>query len=117
MTAQEALALWRRSGDAFGGGAGLYELGKHALATGDSARARVFLEECLAVARGLGARGVALPAVGAGAYGWPAPEAARALVGAAVADVAAHPGLEVVRFVLTSERLLEAFRDQLGSGR
>lgn len=70
----------------------------------------------LEVARGLGARGVALPAVGAGAYGWPAQEAARALVGAAVDDVAARPGLEVVRFVLTTERMLEAFSSELDAG-
>ncbi|MBM6402259.1 O-acetyl-ADP-ribose deacetylase [Phycicoccus sonneratiae] len=69
----------------------------------------------LAVARGLGARGVAFPAVGAGAYGWPAEEAARVLVGAAVADVAAHPGLDVVRFVLVSDRMLAAFTRALGA--
>ncbi len=69
----------------------------------------------LALALGLGARGVALPAVGAGAYGWPAPEAARTLVGA-VADVAARPGLEVVRFVLTTERMHEAFSSELDAG-
>lgn len=71
----------------------------------------------LSLARGLGARGVALPAIGAGAYGWPPQDAARALVGAALADVAVHPGLEVVRFVLTSPRLLEAFRAELDAGR
>ncbi|HMM94941.1 O-acetyl-ADP-ribose deacetylase [Phycicoccus sp.] len=63
----------------------------------------------LAVARGLGARSVAFPAVGAGAYGWPADEAAEVLVAAARADLAEHDAPDLVRFVLVSDRLLDAF--------
>ncbi|MBI5028152.1 MAG: O-acetyl-ADP-ribose deacetylase, partial [Actinobacteria bacterium] len=61
----------------------------------------------LDVAQDLGARTVAFPAIGAGVYGWDAATAARVAVGA----VAAHPraGIERVRFVLFSERLLAAF--------
>ncbi len=64
----------------------------------------------LAVA--LGARTVAFPAIGAGAYGWDARTAARVAVGAAVT----HPrsGIERVRFVLFSPRLYQAFAVELG---
>jgi len=61
----------------------------------------------LDVACGLGARTVAFPAVGAGVYGWDAATAARVAVDA----VLAHPriGIERVRFVLFSPRLLQSF--------
>ena len=67
----------------------------------------------LDVAQDLGARTVALPAIGAGVYGWDAATAARVAVGA----VAAHPrtGIERVRFVLFSERLLAAFAAELAT--
>ncbi|CAL8973526.1 O-acetyl-ADP-ribose deacetylase [Propionicimonas sp. T2.31MG-18] len=67
----------------------------------------------LDVAQDLGARTVAFPAIGAGIYGWDAATAARVAVGA----VAAHPraGIERVRFVLFSERLLAAFADELAT--
>lgn len=65
----------------------------------------------LDVAAELGARTVAFPAIGAGAYGWDAPTAARV----AITAVAAHqrPGIERVRFVLFSERLHAAFAAEL----
>lgn len=69
----------------------------------------------LVVARDLGARSVAVPAVGAGVYGWDAEEVADVAVAAAVAvDVAATGGpagggLDLVRFVLFSDPLLTAF--------
>jgi len=61
----------------------------------------------LDVAAGLGARTVAFPAIGAGVYGWDAATAARV----AVDTVLAHPrtGIERVRFVLFSPRLLQSF--------
>ncbi|HEY3549141.1 MAG TPA: O-acetyl-ADP-ribose deacetylase [Propionicimonas sp.] len=61
----------------------------------------------LDVACGLGARTVAFPAIGAGVYGWDATTAARVAVDA----VLAHPrtGIERVRFVLFSPRLLQSF--------
>ncbi|GMA38167.1 O-acetyl-ADP-ribose deacetylase [Mobilicoccus caccae] len=68
----------------------------------------------LDVARDLGAKSIALPAVGAGVFGWDAAEAARLAVDA----VRAHPGVEegefdVVRFVLFGEKTLRAFVDAL----
>jgi O-acetyl-ADP-ribose deacetylase len=94
----------------------------------------------LAVARELGARSIAFPAVSAGIYGWDAREVARIAVAAVREDLASHEaagsaaagsatggsgaagsggagpgtgGLDVVRFVLFSERLLAAFEDAL----
>lgn len=65
----------------------------------------------LDVAAQLGARSVSFPAVSAGVYGWNADEVARV----AVAAVRGHtaPGVEDVRFVLFSERLLAAFENAL----
>ena len=63
----------------------------------------------LAVAREVGARSVALPAVGAGVYGWDGREVAELAVAAVLADTAASPDLELVRFVLFSPPLLDAF--------
>jgi O-acetyl-ADP-ribose deacetylase (regulator of RNase III) len=61
----------------------------------------------LDVAVELGARSVSFPAVSAGVYGWDADEVARIALDA----VRSHPadGIEEVRFVLFSERLLAAF--------
>jgi O-acetyl-ADP-ribose deacetylase (regulator of RNase III) len=58
----------------------------------------------LEVARGLGARSVAFPAISCGVYGYPAERAAEVAVGA----VRGH-GLELVRFVLFSEDVYDAF--------
>ena len=63
----------------------------------------------LAVAREVGARSVALPAVGAGVYGWDGREVAELAVAAVLADTAASPDLDLVRFVLFSQPLLDAF--------
>ncbi|MBM6403271.1 O-acetyl-ADP-ribose deacetylase [Phycicoccus sp. CSK15P-2] len=67
----------------------------------------------LQVADELGARSVALPAVGAGAYGWDAEDAAVVAVASVVEQVTrtGTPGL--VRFVLFSDTLLAAFRAAL----
>ncbi|WP_395246108.1 O-acetyl-ADP-ribose deacetylase [Agromyces sp. MMS24-K17] len=63
----------------------------------------------LAVAAGLGAASVALPAISAGTYGWPVDEVAEtAIAVAAAAGADAAPPL--VRFVLSSERVLGAYR-------
>ncbi len=61
----------------------------------------------LDVATELGARTVSFPAVSAGVYGWDADEVARI----ALAATRAHPaeGIDEVRFVLFSQRLLAAF--------
>lgn len=68
-------------------------------------------ERCLDLAQQLGARTIGFPAIGAGAYGWDAPTAARV----AVTTVAHHPrtGIERVRFVLFSQRLHAAFTDRV----
>jgi O-acetyl-ADP-ribose deacetylase len=78
-------------------------------------------ERSLAVAHEVGARTVAVPAVGAGSYGWAAAEVADAAVGATVratAGTAQEGGssagaggspVDLVRFVLFSDRLLDAF--------
>ncbi|BBG01442.1 MULTISPECIES: O-acetyl-ADP-ribose deacetylase [Pseudonocardia] len=62
--------------------------------------------ESLRVADELGARTVAFPAISAGIYGWPVPDAARI----AVETVrAADTAVEVVRFVLFDDAVLAAF--------
>jgi O-acetyl-ADP-ribose deacetylase len=68
----------------------------------------------LAVAREVGARSVAFPAVSAGVYGWAADQVAAVAVDAVRQDVAAHGDIDLVRFVLFSTRLLEAFEEALG---
>ncbi|WP_438856267.1 O-acetyl-ADP-ribose deacetylase [Agromyces sp. M3QZ16-3] len=60
----------------------------------------------LALAAELGAASVALPAVSAGVYGWPADDAAEVAIASAAA-AAETPGL--VRFVLFSEPMHGAF--------
>ena len=63
--------------------------------------------ESLRVADELGAQTVAFPAVSAGAYGWPLPDAARI----ALTTVAYTPtGVREARFVLFTETALDAFR-------
>ncbi|ANY08609.1 O-acetyl-ADP-ribose deacetylase [Pseudonocardia sp. HH130630-07] len=65
--------------------------------------------ESLRVADELGARTVAFPAISAGIYGWPVPDAARI----AVATVRETPAdVEQVRFVLFSDDVLAAFRNE-----
>ncbi len=68
----------------------------------------------LAVAREVGARTVAVPAVGAGAYGWVARDVAEVAVRTVRDDCDEHPGLALVRFVLFGDRLLAAFEEALG---
>ncbi|WP_392544378.1 O-acetyl-ADP-ribose deacetylase [Oryzobacter telluris] len=63
----------------------------------------------LAVAREVGARSVAFPAVSAGAYGWAAADVAEVAVATVLADTDAAPGIDLVRFVLFSTPLLDAF--------
>ncbi|MBF0687346.1 MAG: O-acetyl-ADP-ribose deacetylase [Cellulomonas sp.] len=72
----------------------------------------------LDVADGLGATSIALPAVGAGVYGWDATQAAEVAVHATRSWVDAHPTtpLTTIRFVLFSPRLLAAFEDALARG-
>lgn len=67
--------------------------------------------ESLRVADELGARTVAFPAISAGVYGWPVPDAARI----AVETVrGARTGVSRVRFVLFSDDVLAAFAAAVG---
>ncbi|MEV1293632.1 O-acetyl-ADP-ribose deacetylase [Pseudonocardia sp. NPDC049635] len=68
--------------------------------------------ESLRVADELGARSVAFPAISAGIYGWPLPDAARIAV-ETVRD--ADTAVEHVRFVLFNDEALEAFRGVAGT--
>ena len=72
------------------------------------------------VARGLGARSIAFPAVSAGVYGWAVEDVARIAVwtvrvweAGVTADGAGPQGIELVRFVLFSAGALDAFRSEL----
>jgi len=67
----------------------------------------------LEVARGLGARSIAFPAVSAGVYGWDAAEVADVAVRTVRSQCAAHEGIDLVRFVLFGDRVLAAFRAAL----
>ena len=67
----------------------------------------------LAVVRGLGGRSIAFPAVSAGVYGWDVAQVAQVAVRTVRSDCAAHDGIDLVRFVLFSERALAAFSSAL----
>jgi O-acetyl-ADP-ribose deacetylase (regulator of RNase III) len=61
----------------------------------------------LAAAAELGATSIAFPAISAGVYGWPVDDVAD--VALAVASSTDAPGIDLIRFVLFSERVLEAY--------
>ena len=67
----------------------------------------------LAVARDLGARSVAIPAVSAGIYGWDPVEVAEIAVTTVRSDLELGGSPELVRFVLFSPAVLSAFESQL----
>jgi O-acetyl-ADP-ribose deacetylase (regulator of RNase III) len=73
----------------------------------------------LEVAREVGARSVAFPAVSAGVYGWDSAEVARIAVDAVRGDLKAHAdddpdgAVELVRFVLFGRSTLAAFETAL----
>ena len=72
----------------------------------------------LEVAREVGARSIAFPAVSAGVYGWEPTDVARIAVDAVRAEIAgqdAASGIELVRFVLFSRPTLAAFEAALAS--
>jgi len=71
----------------------------------------------LEVAAGLGAATVAMPAVGAGIYGWDVEEVAVVAVAAVreAGDAGRAPGVELVRFVLFGAVAHAAFREALAS--
>lgn len=63
----------------------------------------------LAVARGLGARTIAFPAIGAGVYGWDQAEVARIGLGVARAELA-RSTIRTVRFVLFGAEAEQVWR-------
>ena len=67
----------------------------------------------LEVARDLGATSVAFPAVSAGVYGWDAHEVADIATRTVTAELAGQQGIDLVRFVLFSEAVRDAFLDAL----
>ena len=68
----------------------------------------------LEVAIECGARSVAFPAISCGVYGYPAEEAAPIAVAAVREVIAAYPNaFDVVRFVLSSERLHSLFAEAI----
>lgn len=72
--------------------------------------------QSLRVAREVGARSVAFPAVSAGVYGWAPAEVARIAVATVREETSGGDRLEVVRFVLFSEGVLAEFTRALGRG-
>jgi O-acetyl-ADP-ribose deacetylase (regulator of RNase III) len=62
----------------------------------------------LALAAELGATSIAFPAISAGVYGWPVDDVATVALEAATSTDDAT-GIELIRFVLFSERVLEAY--------
>jgi O-acetyl-ADP-ribose deacetylase (regulator of RNase III) len=76
----------------------------------DPALLRSCFTRSLDVAAEVGAGSVAVPAVSAGVYGWPAETVAQVAVDAVRGWAAAHPdAVDVVRFVLFSPGVLAAF--------
>jgi O-acetyl-ADP-ribose deacetylase len=70
----------------------------------------------LAVAREVGARTVAFPAVSAGAYGWDVADVASVAVPAVQESVSRCGDLDLVRFVLFGPTALAAFEEALRRG-
>jgi O-acetyl-ADP-ribose deacetylase len=69
----------------------------------------------LEVASELGSRTVAFPAISTGVYGYPVEQAARVALEATRDELARHPQIEEVRFVLFSDEHLQAFQQHLPS--
>jgi O-acetyl-ADP-ribose deacetylase (regulator of RNase III) len=62
-----------------------------------------------------GCRRVALPAISAGAYGYPLAQAARVAIEATTAAMREHPAVEEARFWLFTRTTFAAFQDALGA--
>ena len=69
----------------------------------------------LEVADELGCRTVAFPAISTGVYGYPVGQAARVALETTGDELAKHPKIEEVRFVLFSDDHLQAFQQHLPS--
>jgi O-acetyl-ADP-ribose deacetylase (regulator of RNase III) len=68
----------------------------------------------LEVARDKGIRSVAFPSISTGVYGYPLEEAAPVALRTVIGFLREHPQMEQVRFVLRSEKALQAFEKALG---
>ncbi|RRD49226.1 O-acetyl-ADP-ribose deacetylase [Arachnia propionica] len=79
----------------------------------DPALLRAAFDNSLRLAKELGCASVALPAVSAGAFGWSIHDVAAAAVTAARTAQNDPGSLELIRFVLISERPLAAFQRRL----
>ena len=60
-----------------------------------------------------GVKSIAFPSISTGAYAYPVEEAAEVAMTAVIDFLKAHQGLEIVRFVLFSDRDLAIYRDAL----
>ena len=67
----------------------------------------------LEVARELGVRTIAFPAISTGVYGYPVELAAPVAIAATQEALAAHPSVEVARFVFRDEATLATYRAAL----
>jgi O-acetyl-ADP-ribose deacetylase len=63
----------------------------------------------LEVAAGVGAATIAFPAISAGVYGWPMPDAARVAVETALGKAKSVERIDLIRFVLFSPAALDEF--------
>ncbi|MDO5068263.1 MAG: O-acetyl-ADP-ribose deacetylase [Propionibacteriaceae bacterium] len=79
----------------------------------DPALLRAAFDNSLRLAEQLGCASIALPAVSAGAFGWSIHDVAKAAVAAARTVQDSPRSLQLIRFVLISQRPLAAFDRQL----
>jgi O-acetyl-ADP-ribose deacetylase (regulator of RNase III) len=67
------------------------------------------------LAEALGASSVAFPAISTGAYGYPVELAAPVAISATEEALAAHPSVELARFVFRDPKTLDLYRAALAS--
>ena len=72
-------------------------------------------QRAIELADELGCSSVAFPAISTGAYGYPVELAAAVAVAATEAALAAHPSVELARFVFRDEKTLGPYLAALGS--
>lgn len=68
---------------------------------------------CLDLASRHGIKSIAFPALSAGTYGYPLHASARIALKTVIEYLAGHPEIEMVRFVLFSQDVYEAFTSEL----